>query len=135
MLFRSIGVEHGGDAVAVPLAELRDRRVMTVTVGGRVLTVWWEAGTVSALDADNIADGDDIGATGVFVAVADGTSLTFASSANGFVDDQTGSSWNLLGKATSGPLAGRQLEAVEHVDTFWFAWSTFRPDTKVLTGS
>ena len=132
---RVIGIQRGEQAVAVPLVDLRERRVVTVSVGGRNLTVWWASGTASALDANGIADGNDVGATGVFVARADGASLTFTPSATGFVDDQTGSSWNLLGQATSGPLAGRQLEAVEHVDTFWFAWSTFRPDTDIFSGS
>ena len=51
---------------------------------------------------------------------------------DGFVDDQTSSTWNVLGEAVSGPLAGAQLEAVPHVDTFWFAWDAFQPDTTVV---
>ena len=86
---------------------------------------------MSALDTRSIVDGDDIGATGVFVPVVDGTALTFTSSGGDFVDDQTGSTWNLLGMAAGGPLVGRQLEPMAHVDTFWFAWSAFRPDTAV----
>jgi len=96
-------------------------------------TVWWAPGTVSALNEGKIVDGDDIGATGLFVPVVDETALTFTSSGGEFVDDQTGSTWNLLGRAVSGPLVDRHLEPVEHVDTFWFAWSAFRPDTAVAT--
>ncbi|MEJ7799759.1 MAG: DUF3179 domain-containing (seleno)protein [Ilumatobacter sp.] len=34
--------------------------------------------------------------------------------------------------ATDGPLNGSSLDAVEHVDTFWFAWSAFLPDSAIL---
>jgi len=128
---RVVGVEREADALAVPLVLLREQGVVPVTVAGQELTVWWAPGTVSALDEGAIVDGDDIGATGVFVPVVDGTALTFTSSGGDFVDDQTGSAWNLLGMAVGGPLVGRQLEPVVHVDTFWFAWSAFQPDTVV----
>jgi hypothetical protein len=129
---RVVGIEDDGSALAVPLVVLREHGVVPVTVAGRELTVWWAPGSTSALDAQAIVDGADIGATGVFVPVVDGVALTFRSSADGFVDDQTGSTWNLLGTAVSGPLFGQQLQAAEHVDTFWFAWAAFRPDTAIV---
>ncbi|MFA9566391.1 MAG: DUF3179 domain-containing (seleno)protein, partial [Acidimicrobiales bacterium] len=58
--------------------------------------------------------------------------LTFTRTEAGFVDDATGSTWNILGEATSGPLAGTTLEPVRHLDTFWFAWSTAHPESTVL---
>jgi hypothetical protein len=128
---RVVGIEREADALAVPLVLLREQRVVPVTIAGQELTVWWAAGTASALDAQAIVDGDDIGATGVFVPVVDDMSLTFTPSDGGFVDDQTASTWNLFGTAVSGPLVGRRLDPVEHVDTFWFAWAAFRPDTTV----
>jgi hypothetical protein len=48
------------------------------------------------------------------------------------VDRETASRWNLLSDAVDGPLAGSRLEAVPHLDTFWFAWATFVPDTEIL---
>jgi len=39
----------------------------------------------------------------------------------------------VLGQAVGGELQGTQLEALPHVDTFWFAWSTFQPDTGLVT--
>lgn len=128
---RVVGIERESDALAVPLVLLREQGVVSATIAGQELTVWWAPGTVSALDEGAIVDGDDIGATGVFVPVVDGNPLTFTSSGGDFIDDQTGSTWNLLGMAVAGPLVDRQLERVEHVDTFWFAWSAFRPDTAV----
>lgn len=129
---RIAGVERGGEALGVPLVTLQAARVVSAELAGTELVFFWAPGTASALDTDEVADGDDIGATGVFVPQLDGRSLTFAARGDRFVDDQTGSTWNLLGQALDGPLAGSSLDAVEHVDTFWFAWSAFRPDTAVV---
>jgi len=62
--------------------------------------------------------------------------LTFSPSrADRFTDAQTGSRWNVLGHAVDGPLAGARLDPVEHVDTFWFAWAAFHPDTRIIADS
>ncbi|MEZ5220556.1 MAG: DUF3179 domain-containing protein [Ilumatobacteraceae bacterium] len=130
---RVVGVELDGAALAVPLIALRERSVIGAVLAGVDVTVWWSPGTVSALDEGDIADGDDIGSTGVFVPVADGRRLTFTTVDDTFVDTETGSTWNLFGEAVAGPLTGARLEQVAHVDTFWFAWAAFRPDTTVVT--
>lgn len=128
---RMVGVDRDGSAIAVPLDALRDARVVTTDLAGEPLVVWWQPGTASPLDDSEVADGDDIGATGVFSLA--GRDLTFSTDGDdGFVDAETGSRWNLLGRAVEGPLAGEQLTAVPHVDTFWFAWSVFRPETTVV---
>jgi hypothetical protein len=129
---RIVGVEIDGDAVGVPLSALRADGVVGAAIGDTELVFFWQPGTASALDANDVAAGADVGATGVFVPEADGTSLTFAAGDEGFVDAETGSTWNLFGEAVDGELAGSALEAVPHVDTFWFAWAAFLPDTEVV---
>jgi Protein of unknown function (DUF3179) len=129
---RVVGIEQDGDAVAVRHDELSERGVLEVDVGGTELVVWLEPGTASALDTASVAEGKDVGASGVFVPVVDGRTLSFQRTDDGFVDDQTDSRWNVLGQATDGPLAGNTLEPVVHVDTFWFAWGSFLPDTRIV---
>ena len=133
---RVVGVERGGEALAVPLASLQETGVIESGLAGDDLVVLWTAGTASSLDAFEIAAGADVGATGVFVPVVEGQQLTFSAVDGGtgdaFVDAETRSTWNVLGQSTDGPLAGAQLEAIPHVDTFWFAWSAFRPDSAVI---
>jgi len=46
-------------------------------------------------------------------------------------DRQTGSHWNALGEAVSGPLKGTRLEAVPGGVHFAFAWLAFRPDSEI----
>jgi hypothetical protein len=130
---RVVGIERDGDAVAVRLHTLDDEGVLEVEVGGTTLVAWVEPGAVSSLDAGSVAAGRDVGASGVFAPVADGQRLTFARTDDGFVDDETGSRWNVLGEAVEGPLDGMTLEPVAHLDTFWFAWAAHQPDTEIVS--
>jgi len=129
---RVLTVERGGEAVAIVQEALVDQRVLEFDIGGETLVALAKPGTASALDTRSIVDGRDIGATGVFVPEADGQRLTITADGDTFRDVETGSMWNILGRATDGPLRGSQLQPVEHLDTFWFAWSAFQPETTIL---
>ncbi|MGH9137831.1 MAG: DUF3179 domain-containing protein [Acidimicrobiales bacterium] len=128
---RVVAIGRGTEPVAVRLDPLAEAGVLSVTVDGEPLTMWHLPGTGSALDNVDTATGRDVGATGVFRPVADGQQLTFTRVGDRFVDDQTGTRWDIFGTAVEGPLAGQQLEAVEHTDTFWFAWAAYQPDTRI----
>lgn len=129
-------VTTGGDAdpVAYALDTLQQERVVTDTVDGEPIVVLWAPGTASALDAQDISEAKDVGATGVFRPTADGQELTLVPAGDDqFRDDETGSTWTVLGTAVDGPLQGAQLERVGHDDTFWFVQFAFRPETRVAT--
>lgn len=125
-----MAVEIGGEAKAYPFGTLADRAPTAIhdVVGGADIVVFSTLGTSGALDTGEIAEGRDVGA-GVFRAVEDGRQLTLEPRDGGFVDLDTGSRWNLLGEAIAGSLEGRGLEPVVHIDTLWFAWGAFEPDT------
>lgn len=131
---RVVGIEIDGDAVAVVHENLFEAGVLGAVVGGRELSVWNQPGTSSALDGREVGDGVDVGSSAVFVPSAGGQDLTFVRATDGFTDNETGSTWNIFGEATAGPLSGEMLEAVPHVDTFWFAWGTFFEDTSIVEG-
>lgn len=62
--------------------------------------------------------------------------LTFQPSADQglIIDDQTGTLWDIQsGIALQGELKGRQLERLASPLVFWFAWSSFYPETVVFT--
>ena len=85
-----------------------------------------------------MADGRDVGTAGIFAPrTADGSPLTFRSDADGRItDNETGSRWNIFGRAVSGPLAGSALEPVPgRIGQLWFSWAVYRPDTVVYAGS
>ncbi len=130
-MMRVIGVSDGDAAVAMTLDTLRDDSAFEFVLDGRPLVAFWQPGTASALDTAAIELGNDVGATGVFEATVDGQELTFAATDDGFVDDQTGTTWNLFGRAIAGELEGTELVPVSHLDTFWFAWAAFQPTTTI----
>jgi len=128
---RVVGIRGDDDAVAIRTADLFEARVVEIEVGGDPVVVWLEPGTASALDESSVDGGRDVGATGVFDPTVDGRPLTFEAAKDAFRDTETGSTWDVLGNATDGPLAGSKLTPIEHVDTFWFAWAAFLPDTRI----
>ena len=128
---RIVSVSDADEDVAYPFSLLRERKVVADTLNGRPIVIFWQDGATSALDAVTIAEGRDVGATSVFVALADGRALTFTAQDERFIDAETGSQWNILGRAVAGPNAGSQLEPVVHADHFWFAWAAFKPQTRI----
>ena len=134
---RVVGVLVGKDALAVPYQALRQRAVgewsvVTTTVGDRSVVVLWKAGALSAVDQPTIADSRAVGATGVFDPRVDGRNLTFVAGSNGITDRQTGSTWDLFGRAVSGPLQGEELDRIVSIESFWFDWAGFHPRTRIL---
>jgi hypothetical protein len=129
---RVVGVELDGDALAVPTRSLAQAGTMSAELADRTISLWHLAGTSSPLNDSDLASGDDIGSTGVFLLDGDDRFATFELVGDAFVDDLTGSTWNIIGEAVSGPRLGDRLEPATHVDTFWFAWATFHVDGTVL---
>lgn len=124
---RVVGLQIAGAPTAISRDRLQRERVIYLQVNGRSVVVWHRPGTASALNASIVADGTDIGATGSFY-----TDRRFSENVDGFVDDATSSTWDVLGTALSGPEADERLEPIAHVDTFWFAWSTYHPETELI---
>ena len=132
---RVVGVGEGKDAVAVSRDLLADRGVQHVEVGQKRVVLWHWPGQVSALDTREIPDGAEIGSVAAVAANFGGGALDFTRTDDGtFRDQQTWPVWNLFGRAETGPLVGEQLPAVEHLDTFRFAWAAFQPDTRLVPG-
>lgn len=59
--------------------------------------------------------------------------LTFEHKNGQFVDKETQSVWNELGRAIAGPLEGTVMERAQAHVAFWFAWADFYPETEVYT--
>ena len=119
--------------IAYPLPVLSELGAINDSPNGHDLVVFHKDGTSSALGEQVIAEAEDVGATGVFNPVVDGQKLAFTQEGDYFVDAETGSTWNILGQAIDGELAGTQLEPIVHGDHFWFSWAAFRPDTVIFT--
>ena len=46
-------------------------------------------------------------------------------------DRETGSRWNLKGRAVDGELKGLRLRQLPAHNAYWFAWATFWQDTEI----
>lgn len=126
---RVVTVSLDGVDVAYPVELLAEVGVINDERAGQDFVVFHRGGTSSALGAELIANGEDVGATGVFDPTLDGQTLTFMVDDENIVDEQSGSIWNVLGQATDGEFAGRVLRPLVHADHFWFSWAVFKPDT------
>jgi hypothetical protein len=130
---RVVALELGDQTRAYPFETLREKRVVHDQVGDREIVVLWTPGTASAVDSERIADGRDVGSSGVFDRHVAAQTLTFdPAEAGQFRDRETGSIWTILGRAVAGPLTGQRLSPIQHGNHFWFAWAVFKPDTEVV---
>jgi len=132
---RVVTVTVGDVDVAFAFSTLSQERVVNYNVGGRDVVVFFKPGTRSALDELLIGMSKEIGATGLFDAELDGRKLTFRADGGEFIDNETGSSWNILGEAIQGPSAGKRLTPIAHTNSFWFAVAAFKPDTQIYQGA
>jgi len=129
---RVAGVVLPGVVKAYSFAKIAAAGVVNDAVAGVPLVVLHKAGTASALDADSIGAGRDVGSVAVFDRRVDDRTLTFAATGAGtYTDQETGSEWNILGEAVTGKLAGKQLTRILAFDHFWFAWAAFHPGTEL----
>ncbi|MEE9298480.1 MAG: DUF3179 domain-containing protein [Acidimicrobiia bacterium] len=134
-LERVIGVTVGGAEKAYPFSIISPVGAVNDSVGGERIVVLWGGDTADALDGRSIADSQAIGTGVAYLSVVNGQTLTFVRVEDGvFEDEQTGSRWTILGRATDGPLAGQSLTPAIHRNEFWFAWAAFFPDAPVYTG-
>jgi hypothetical protein len=130
-LARVFALNLNDDPIAFPYDALAQHRVLTDVVGGEPVVVLWAPGAASALDAQQVADGREVGAAASFSRRLDGEVLAFVRAGDGIVDVQTGSRWDALGRAIDGPMKGKQLEEVVGTNHFWFSWAAFYPKTRV----
>jgi hypothetical protein len=128
---RVVTVFLNGVDVAYPYSVLAESGAINDRVAGQDIVVLHSFGTASALGAAFIAQAQDVGATGVFEPYVDGQKLSFYMQDDTIKDVETNSTWNVLGLAIDGPLAGERLTPILHGDHFWFAWAAFKPETIV----
>ena len=96
------------------------------------MVIFWTEGTASALDLPGVASGRDVGSANAFSPFLDGKRLTFSAQESGiFKDENTGSNWEIFGRAVGGPLEGKSLTPLTAINHFWFDWVAFKPETRI----
>jgi hypothetical protein len=77
---------------------------------------FWASGTASALDAGLIVAGQLVGSAAADTRVLDSPELNFQYAGEKITDQETGSKQNVLGQASVGDMAGKQLSPVVSIN-------------------
>lgn len=109
-------VENDGSATAFPLGQLGDTAA-NAEVGGELVVVFTASGGRSVAAFSRTVDGQ----TFTFDLIDDGR----------FTDRETGSTWDLAGRAKDGLLTGSRLERVNTRRSFWFVVAIAFPDIAI----
>lgn len=115
---RVLGIKAGGEAKAYPLTDLTGPVVNDV-IGGEPVVVLGHGGLDYAVSYSRLVDGE--------VRTFE-LSQTFAPRMR---DLETGTEWDIHGRAVSGPDIGSQLMPTESYIGFWFAWAAYHPVTEI----
>ncbi len=110
-----LGVTLNGASKAYPLRLLGEAAINDSSGGEAIVVFSSQRGPAGA----------------AFLPQAGGRSLTFEAANGAFRDRETGSEWNLDGRAVAGPLKGSRLERLPSRYTFWFAYVAAFPEAEV----
>ncbi len=114
-----IGIHAGDDAVAIPLSVLEKRQLVETNLAGQPIVVFYSR------REDAVA---------AFKATVKGRELSFRLGKQSILQDaETSSQWSALeGRAIAGSLQGTRLEPVPYLRSYWYAWSAYRPQTRII---
>ena len=132
---RVLNVSVEGAHRLYPFSELSRHPVVNDEVGNTPVVVLSREGTLSVLDESRIADSRTVPSATAYARRAGDRELHFEAAEGRIVDRETGSTWNLFGTATQGPLEGTRLETIDSGVHFAFAWLAFYPDSEIWRGS
>ena len=128
---RVISIRAGKTDRIYPMPIVQKKKVINDMAHGLAVGVFWQSGTVSAMDKNIIKESRNIGAVTVFNRKLDGKTLTFSAVEKGFRDAETKSLWNITGHCIDGKLKGKKLKPIRHGNHFAFAWFAFSPDCEI----
>jgi len=134
---RVLAVVLGETNKAYPFSLISEEGAINDEVAGEPIVVFWgDEDTASALSDRQIPEGRAVGTGAAYSRTVDGQVLTFRpTGADRFEDDETGTTWDLLGNGVDGPLSGEKLAAVIGDTPLWFAWAAFNQGSPVYEGA
>ncbi|HEV2058725.1 MAG TPA: DUF3179 domain-containing protein [Solirubrobacteraceae bacterium] len=118
--------------LVIPFSRLAREPAVNAQSGGTPLVALYKQGVVSPLDNAAISRSKDVGTSAAFDRRVDGRTLAFRAAGGRYEDRQTGSTWDITGRAIKGPLKGQRLRPLRHDQQFWFALAAFLPDAQIL---
>ena len=129
---RVMHIRTGGEEKLYPFSRLKEAAVINDSGGDTPIVLLSRDGLLSVLDAGKIKNARSIQAVTAFERKLNGSVLDFEIKDGEIVDQQTGSSWNLLGQSISGELKGQSLTLARSGIHFAFAWLAFNPEVEIF---
>jgi hypothetical protein len=128
---RVVAVLDARPPVVVPFSRLAREPVVAVNAGRTPAVILYERGVASAIDQDAVSDSKEVGTVGVFDRRVRARKLSFERRRAAIVDRETGSRWDVTGRALAGRLRGSRLRPLRHDEQFWFALAAFVPEVRI----
>ena len=123
-----LGVYAGKSSRAYPVEELAKAGLVREEVDGQPRVVLWYGPSKSAAAYRPLATSPEKdGAKPRFVTLE----VVGKAVAAPFTDKETGSRWDIAGRAVDGELKGWTLEWLDGTEVKWFAWAAEYPETSV----
>ena len=120
-----VGVEVNGEFLGFPLDLLEaEDGVVNAEVGGEPVVVLYDAYSQTGI---------------AYSRTWNGRTLTFVPDRRRvgpmqITDEETGTLWNIDGKAVRGPLSGAAVTFVPSLISEWYGWSGYHPSTELYSG-
>ena len=133
---RVLSVTIGDGNKIYPLTTLSSIKVVNDSFKSTPIVIFAPSELLSVLDSSNIANSRKVAEVTAWNRGSDAYEIPLSFHIeNGQVrDEQTGSNWNVLGKAVDGPLMHTQLQPIDSGVHFAFAWLAFNPDSEIYRG-
>ncbi|MBI3937879.1 MAG: DUF3179 domain-containing protein [Betaproteobacteria bacterium] len=132
---RVLGVVRDGRVRIYPFAALAAAPVINDEIGREPVVVFSRAGMLSVLDAEIIGNSRHIPAAAAYKRKVRDRVLSFERRENRIVDRETGSQWDVFGRAVAGPLRGARLQPADSGVHFAFAWLAFNPNSEIYSAA
>ena len=121
---RILGLRVGKETKAYRIADLRKAVILADKLGDQPCVLLYDATTKSAAAYSPVATPPRIGPKATIVTL-------IGTKEGNFYDKETGSRWDIAGRAVTGPLRGWTLGWLDGVEVKWYAWSAEFPRTRV----
>ena len=121
-----------GDQLIYPIDLVKSFGVINDTPNNNYIAIFYTKGVVSGLDEEYFKDSKDVGTCVVFSAFHRNRRLTFKKSGDDFIDEQTGSVWDISGKCIQGALKDDQLKILPYRTMFAYAALSMWPEGRIF---
>lgn len=91
------------------------------------IVIFYASRTLSVLDEPQISESRKTGSVNVFSKKVDDRVLTFRKDPEGFVYEQSDSTWSITGNCLTGHMKDKNHRPMVHGNPFAFTWFAFHP--------